>query len=59
MINRKHNMLLARQAKAAGIGRGSFYDQPRGVSAVDLAPMRRIDELHLGYPFDAIELAFR
>jgi putative transposase len=31
--------------------RGSLYYKPRPVSAVDLAPMRRMDELHLQFPF--------
>ncbi|GAA0746650.1 MULTISPECIES: IS3 family transposase [Sphingomonas] len=34
-----------------GISRGSIYYKPRAVSAADLAIMRRIDELHLLYPF--------
>ena len=33
------------------ISRGSVYYLPRPVSAADLALMRRIDELHLDYPF--------
>ena len=33
------------------ISRGSVYYLPRPVSAADLALMRRIDELHLEYPF--------
>jgi putative transposase len=33
------------------ISRGTVYYLPRPVSAADLAIMRRIDELHLDYPF--------
>jgi putative transposase len=51
MIDRKHELSLTRQAKALKISRGSVYYQPRPVSVADLACMRRIDELHLGYPF--------
>ncbi len=51
MINRKHKLSIAGQAKALGISRGSVYYQPRPVSFSDLALMRRIDELHLDYPF--------
>src|SRR5664279_3751303 len=40
-----------RQAKVLGISRSSVYYLPRPVSAGDLALMRRIDELHLDYPF--------
>ena len=51
MIDREHDLPLARQAKALGISRSSVYYQPRPVSAADLAVMRRIDELHLELPF--------
>ena len=40
-----------RQAKALGVARSSIYYKPRPVSAEDLTLMRRIDELHLDYPF--------
>ena len=51
MIDRSHDLPLSRQAKALGISRGSVYYLPRPTSAADLALMRRIDELHLEYPF--------
>src|SRR5260370_41044464 len=51
MIARPHALPLVRQAKALNISRGSVYYKPRPVSAEDLALMRRIDELHLEYPF--------
>ena len=51
MIDRKHRLSLTRQAKALGISRGSLYYQPRPVPVADLALMRRIDGLHLDYPF--------
>ena len=51
MINRDHGLSIARQAKALNISRGSVYYQPRPVSAEDLKIMRRLDELHLDYPF--------
>ncbi len=38
-------------AKALGVSRGTVYYKPRPVAAADLAAMRRIDELHLNYPF--------
>jgi putative transposase len=34
-----------------GISRGAVYYLPKPVSPADLALMRRIDELHLDYPF--------
>src|SRR5687767_11192915 len=51
MIDRDHGLSVSRQAKALGISRGSIYYLPRPTSAADLALMRRMDELHLEYPF--------
>ena len=51
MIDRSHDLPLTRQADALGISRGCLYYQPQPVSAADLALMRRMDELHLDYPF--------
>jgi putative transposase len=42
---------VTRQAQLLSISRGSVYYQPHPISADDLALMRRIDELHLDYPF--------
>ena len=51
MIDRGHALPLARQAQQLGISRGSIYYLPRAVPPADLTIMRRIDELHLLYPF--------
>ena len=51
MIDPSHGLSLSRQAELLNISRGSVYYQPRPVPAEDLALMRRIDELHLDYPF--------
>ena len=51
MIDREHALPLAQQAKALSISRGTLYYVSRPVPAADLALMRRIDELHLEYPF--------
>lgn len=51
MIDRSHDLPLARQAEALGISRGSVYYAPQPISAADLAVMRRMDELHLAFPF--------
>ena len=51
MIDRDHALPLVAQARQLGISRGSIYYLPRAVSGTDLAVMRRIDELHLLYPF--------
>ena len=51
MIERGHALPLTRQAEVLKLSRSSLYYRPRPVSAADLAVMRRIDELHLDYPF--------
>jgi putative transposase len=51
MIDRSHTLSLARQAEELGISRSSLYDDPQPVSVADLALMRRMDELHLEFPF--------
>jgi putative transposase len=51
MIDPEHDLSIKQQAKALGISRGSVYYMPRPVSDADLILMRRIDELHLEYPF--------
>lgn len=51
MIDRSHALPLTRQAEELGISRGSLYYQPQPVSGADLAVMRRMDELHLEFPF--------
>ncbi len=51
MIDREHDLPITKQAKTLGISRGSVYYLPRPVPASDLAIMRRMDELHLEFPF--------
>jgi putative transposase len=51
MIDPEHDLSIKQQAEALGISRGSVYYMPRPVSDADLILMRRIDELHLDYPF--------
>jgi putative transposase len=51
MIDRSHDLPVTRQAQVLKLSRSSIYYQARPVSAADLAIMRRIDELHLDYPF--------
>src|ERR671910_2294080 len=51
MIDRSHALPLAWQAEELGISRGSLYYRPQPASAADLALMRRMDELHLEFPF--------
>jgi putative transposase len=51
MIDRDHALPITRQASLLCMSRGSVYYLPRPTSAADLELMRRIDELHLEYPF--------
>ena len=51
MIDRTHQLSISRQAQLLGISRGSVYYQPKPVSEEDLVLMRKLDELHLEYPF--------
>lgn len=51
MIDPEHDLPLKQQAEALGISRSTVYYEPRPVSSEDLWLMRRIDELHLNYPF--------
>jgi putative transposase len=51
MIDRGHALPLVAQARQLGVSRGSIYYLPRAVSPADLTLMRRVDELHLLYPF--------
>ena len=51
MIDRNHELSVARQAKLLDVSRGSVYYLPKPVSEADLALMRRLDELHLKHPF--------
>ena len=51
MIDRKHDLSITKQAEILKISRGSVYYLPRPVSSADLAIMRRLDQLHLEFPF--------
>jgi len=51
MIDRGHELPLTRQAALLKLSRGSLYYTARPVTPADLTVMRRIDELHLDYPF--------
>ena len=51
MIDRTHELPVTRQCRLLELSRSTVYYVPRPVSPADLALMRRIDELHLDYPF--------
>ena len=52
MIDRKHPRLsVVAQCRLLALPRSSFYYQPEPISDADLKLMKRIDELHLEFPF--------
>ena len=51
MIDRTHALPIARQCQVLKLARSTAYYQPQPVSDTALVLMRRIDELHLQYPF--------
>ena len=51
MIDATHDLPMSRQAELLAISRSNLYYLPRPTSEADLVLMRRIDELHLNYPF--------
>ena len=46
-----HDLSIARQCTLIGLNRSSYYYQPAGESASNLAYMRQIDEQYLRTPF--------
>jgi putative transposase len=51
MIDATHKLPVTRQAELLDLSRSNVYYLPRPVSDADLVLMRRIDELHLNFPF--------
>ena len=51
MVEANEPLSLSRQCALLGVSRSSLYYRPRGESAENLALMRRMDELHMEYPF--------
>ncbi len=51
MIERGGPLSLSRQCALLGVSRSSQYYRPKGERADNLALMRRLDELHMAYPF--------
>ncbi|MEG3089804.1 IS3 family transposase [Sphingomonas sp. PB4P5] len=51
MIDRTHELALTQQARLLRLSRSSLYYKPCPVSQADMDIMRRIDALHLDYPF--------
>jgi|ERR1039458_878329 hypothetical protein len=51
MIEREHNRPITKQATALDISRGRVYYLAQLIAPTDLAIVRRMDELHLDFPF--------
>src|SRR5215210_6711895 len=51
MIDATHKLPVMRQAALLNLSRSNVYYLPRPVSDANLVLMRRIDELHLNFPF--------
>ena len=51
MIDRTHDVQAVQQCKILSLSRSTAYYKPQETSQSDLALMRRINELHLDYPF--------
>jgi putative transposase len=59
MIDRTHALPVAKQVRALGIARSSAYYRPQPVSEADQKLMRRIDELHMEFPFAGARMLAR
>lgn len=51
MIDRTHTLSVVKQCRILRLARSTAYYTPQPTSDSDLQVMRRIDELHLEYPF--------
>ncbi|VAW82756.1 Mobile element protein [hydrothermal vent metagenome] len=50
-VDHHHDLPIYRQCEVLSISRSSAYRSPAGVSIEELDLMRKLDELHLCYPF--------
>lgn len=51
MVDRAHPLSIRRQCELLGVSRSGLYYEAEPTSPEELSLMRRIDELHLKYPF--------
>lgn len=51
MIDRNHELPVVRQCEILEVARSTAYYTPKSTSQEDLTLMRRMDELHLEFPF--------
>ncbi|CAM2157646.1 hypothetical protein ABLT15_34660 [Paraburkholderia tropica] len=51
MIDRKHTLPLSQEIWLVGMARSSVYYPAQAVNEVDQLLKRRVDELHMEFPF--------
>jgi putative transposase len=51
MIDKTHALSIVAQCRLLDISRGCVYYRPVAIAPQELCLMRRLDELHLQYPF--------
>ena len=59
MIDRTHALPVSQQARLVGIARSSVYYRAQPASEADELLMRRIDELHIAFPFSGRRMLAR
>ncbi|MFG7215361.1 IS3 family transposase, partial [Burkholderia pseudomallei] len=59
MIDRTHALPVSRQTRLVGIARSSAYYRAQPASEADQLLMRRIDELHMEFPFAGARMLAR
>ncbi|WP_081073715.1 hypothetical protein [Burkholderia territorii] len=59
MIDRKRALPISQQALLVGVARSNVYYRPQPVSEADQLLMRRIDELHMEFPFAGAQMLAR
>ena len=59
MIDRTHALPVSQQARLVGFARSSVYYRAQPVSEADQLLMRRIDELHMEFPFAGARMLAR
>ena len=59
MIDRSHALPVSQQVRLVGIARSSAYYRAQPVSEADQLLMRRIDELHMEFPFAGARMLAR
>ncbi|AXF19031.1 hypothetical protein CUJ87_32580 (plasmid) [Paraburkholderia caledonica] len=59
MIDRTHALPVSQQARLVGIARSSVYYRAQPASEADRVLMRRIDELHMEFPFAGARMLAR